>query len=45
MNSIYIVFGRILDDGFEIFVVPEGPTITFLVCCVHRRLIQYIGGM
>ena len=42
-NYIYIVFYHILEDGVEILIIPEGPTITFLVCCVHMKLIKEVG--
>ena len=42
-NYISIVFDCILKDGFEIFIIPEGLTITFLFCCVHMTLIQEVG--
>ena len=41
-NSISIVFDRSLEYGFEIFIIPEGLTITFLACCLHRALIQEV---
>ena len=42
-NYISIVFDFIFEDIFEIFIIPEGLTITFLVCCVHRKLVQEVG--
>ena len=45
VNSIYIVFDRIIKDGHEIFIVPEGLAIIFIFCCVHRTLIQEVGGL
>ena len=44
-NYISIVFDCILEDEFEIFIIPEGLTIIFLVCCVHRTLIQEVGDL
>ena len=43
VNYISIVFDFIPEYGFEIIIIPECITITFLVCCVHRILIQYVG--
>ena len=43
MNFISIVFDCILDDGFENFIITEGLTITFLVCCVCMAPIQEVG--
>ena len=40
VNYIFIVFDRILENRFEIFVIPEGLTITFLFCWVDRTLIK-----
>ena len=42
-NYISIVFDRILDDGFEIDIITEGLTITFIFRCILRELIQEIG--
>ena len=42
-NYISIVFDRILDDGFEIDIITEGLTITFIFRCILRELIQEVG--
>ena len=42
MSSIYFFFDRILENRFEMFIIPEGLTITFIVCCLHRTLIQEV---
>ena len=44
-NSISIVFGCILEGGFEVLVIPGGLNITLLVCFVHRTLIQEFGDL
>ena len=45
VNYISIVFDCIFQGGFEFFIIPESLTITFLVCCVHRILIQEVGDL
>ena len=40
VNYIFILFDIIPEDAFEIFIVPGGLTVIFLVCCVHSILIQ-----
>ena len=42
-NYISIVFECILEDGFKIFIIPEGLNIILLVCCVDQTLIQEVG--
>ena len=41
-NTSGLIFYCILEDGFEISIIPEVLTIAFLVCCVHKRLIQEV---
>ena len=41
-NNSGLIFYCILEDGFEIFIIPEVLTIAFLVCCVHKILIQEV---
>ena len=40
MNSLSIFFDCKYEDGFEMFIIPEGMATTLLICCVHRTLIQ-----
>ena len=39
-NYISIVFDCIIKYGFENFIITEGLTANFLLCCINSTLIQ-----